>query len=189
MSAWRVKPTIARRNLEQLHGCTRVSRSFFRRHATCSAFQTKLVPRSTSRAARQTPNRELNRACGRDLLTSLRALSSRGLLSSTLSLDCCFSFRNSAVTANTKRRALGVRRFSHCTAHRLSPTHSVSSGAQNVQVIMIENATYMVRPCEPKCLGISIFASTDVNSDPTLTHTITKYISRKHPWTPILDLL
>lgn len=30
--------------------------------------------------------------------TSLRALSSFGLLSSTLSLDCCFSFLSSAVT-------------------------------------------------------------------------------------------
>ena len=36
------------------------------------------------------------------LLTSLRALSSLGLLSSTLSLDCCFSFLSSAVTERHK---------------------------------------------------------------------------------------
>lgn len=39
----------------------------------------------------------------RGLLTSFRAFSSLGLLSSTVSLDCCFSFLSSAVTETHKR--------------------------------------------------------------------------------------
>lgn len=36
------------------------------------------------------------------ILTSLRAFSNFGLLSSTLSLDCCFNFRSIAVTKETR---------------------------------------------------------------------------------------
>lgn len=39
------------------------------------------------------------------LLTSFRAFSSLGLLSSTLSLDCCLSFLSSAVTKRNRERA------------------------------------------------------------------------------------
>lgn len=45
--------------------------------------------------------------CGSDasvILTSLRAFSNFGLLSSTLSLDCCFNFRSIAVTEETRMR-------------------------------------------------------------------------------------
>lgn len=43
--------------------------------------------------------------CGNEasvILTSLRAFSNFGLLSSTLSLDCCFNFRSIAVTEKNK---------------------------------------------------------------------------------------
>lgn len=39
-----------------------------------------------------------------EILTSLRAFSNFGLLSSTLSLDCCFNFRSIAVTEEKKKK-------------------------------------------------------------------------------------
>lgn len=56
------------------------------------------------------------------LLTSFSAFSSLGLLSSTLSLDCCFSFLSSAVT----ERHRGAKRESEM---RRSQTKSINNDA------------------------------------------------------------
>lgn len=55
--------------------------------------------------------------------TSFRALSSLGLLSSTLSLDCCFSFLSSAVTGRHRARERErVRGGQHLVLCLQSPT-------------------------------------------------------------------
>lgn len=57
--------------------------------------------------------------CGNEasvILTSLRAFSNFGLLSSTLSLDCCFNFRSIAVTEKKQgggEKKISIRSFAN----------------------------------------------------------------------------
>lgn len=59
------------------------------------------------------------------ILTSLRAFSSFGLLSSTVSLDCCFNFRSIAVTVEVTKEQLEVAHI------HLGHTHSHLGAVQD----------------------------------------------------------